>query len=246
MELVLGSVVSIQVGRPRNWGEPTEAQLDGQVNEGPPQRAWTSAIVKEPIVGPVYIGPTNLAGDEQADLVHHGGVDKAVLAYSLDHYPGWRELYPERDFSPGAFGENLSVAGVQEADCCVGDVIAIGECVLEISQPRQPCWKLSRRWNLAQLAAKVQTTGRSGWYLRVLSAGVIEAGQSLRLIARPHPEFTIAWANRVMHHKPYQAADDLRLAACPPLSASWKESLLKRAMRGKTPDVGLRLEGQAT
>jgi MOSC domain-containing protein YiiM len=90
----------------------------------------------------------NLDGDGQADLVHHGGVDKAVLCYPHEHYEFWASEYSEVEWRAGCFGENLTLAGLCEADVCIGDVFQLGDALLQVSQPRQPCWKLSRRWGI--------------------------------------------------------------------------------------------------
>ncbi|TWT91149.1 6-N-hydroxylaminopurine resistance protein [Pseudobythopirellula maris] len=230
---ILGRVESIQVGRPRRYD-------DGDHSAKP----WTSAIDKAPVAGSVMVGPTSLAGDEQADLEHHGGPDKSVLGYAAAHYDDWQTEFPDAPFAPGGFGENLTFSGFAEADCCVGDTVQIGDCRLQVSQPRQPCWKLSRRWGLAKLAVRVQQTGRTGWYYRVAREGLIEAGQEVRLVERPFPEFTVAWASAVMYAKPRSASDDLRLAGCPLLSASWKETLTQRATKKIEADPALRLEGK--
>jgi MOSC domain-containing protein YiiM len=207
---------SIQVGRPRSYRK----------FEGKP---WRSAIRKSAVEGAIFVNAANLAGDRQADLVHHGGADKAVSAYSSDHFPFWQQEFPQWQPDGGAFGENLTVEGLVEADVCIGDIFEAGSCLLQVSQPRQPCWKLSRKWNLPDLAARVQATGRTGWYLRVLQEGWVEAGVPIRQVERPHPELTIAWANRVMYARPRRDADDQKLAACPALSDAWRNQLLRRA-----------------
>jgi len=230
--MILGTIETIQVGRPRHFND-----------EGDSAKPWTSAICKTPVQGAIQLGWTNLDGDEQADLKHHGGPDKAVLAYSAAHYNTWKDELPDAAFEHGAFGENLTVSGLNEADCCVGDVMQIGDCQLQISQPRQPCWKLSRRWNLPKLAVLVQQTGRTGWYYRVIERGTFEPGSSIHLIDRPFPEFTVKKASEIMYAKPRSPNNDLALAQCPALSASWKETLTKRATKGIAPDTSKRLDG---
>ena len=213
-------LVSIQVGRPRERGTAGAAD--------PMDRPWVSAFFKEPVAGPVRVRRTNLDGDAQADLANHGGLDKAVLSYSADHYPGWRtEL--SRELPLGAFGENLTVAGLTEAGVCVGDVWRVGEVEFEVSQPRQPCWKLARRWRLRDLPARVVATGRSGWYLRVLREGDVAAGVPFVLVGRPNPAWTVARANQVMHHEQDDRDAAQELAAVPGLAGSWRRALLERA-----------------
>ncbi|MFO1003224.1 MAG: MOSC domain-containing protein [Planctomycetaceae bacterium] len=192
------------------------------------------AIRKARVSGMVQVQQTGIASDEQADLVHHGGPDKAILAYAAQHYDQWNTEFPDKCFEAGGFGENLTVTGLDESRCCIGDTFRVGDSVLEISQPRQPCWKLSRRWDLPGLAVLVQKNGRTGWYLRVIKTGQIEAGMTLELIARPFPEFSVQWANTVMYAKPRRPADDQRLSLCPALSAAWRTDLEKRSRPAST------------
>src|ERR1700680_3683799 len=129
---------SIQIGTPKSYG------FEEAVNTH--DKPWTTGFFKTPIEGPVFVGTTNLAGDGQADLINHGGVDKAVLAYSADHYPKWRDELHIPDMPFGAFGENLTISGLTEESVCIGDIFRVGSVKFEVSQPRQPCWKLARRW----------------------------------------------------------------------------------------------------
>jgi MOSC domain-containing protein YiiM len=180
---------------------------------------------------------TNLDGDGQADLVHHGGRDKAVLAYSADHYGEWRKALNKPTLPFGAFGENFTVQGLTEADVCIGDIWKIGDkATVQVSQPRQPCWKLARRWRIKTLALQVQQTGRTGWYFRVVNEGIVAQGMPLTLLERPHPGWSVERANRVMHLE----KDDLRsageLAAIQLLAASWRATL--RARVEQNVDVG--------
>ncbi|HWL10999.1 MAG TPA: MOSC domain-containing protein [Planctomicrobium sp.] len=229
------AILSIQVGRPRQFA--TEESV------GDSSKPWCSAIVKQTVTGKVFVDFTNINGDEQADLKHHGGADKAVLGYAAGHYPAWNSDLPEIEFPYGGFGENLTLSGIDESTCCIGDVYAIGECRLQISQPRQPCWKLSRRWNIPNLAVLVQKTGRTGWYFRVLTPGAIESGMPLTLVDRPFPQFTVSRASDIMHAKLRDRTLDLELAACPALSASWKTTLIARATQGQEKDSRPRLFG---
>jgi len=211
---------SIQVGQPTDYLH--EGYADGK------QRSWTTAFFKTPVAGSVHVGRLGISGDRQADLQNHGGVDKAVLAYSADHYAYWRQHLALPEMPPGGFGENLSIAGLDEAGVSIGDRWQAGTVLFEVTQPRQPCWKMSRRWQLPDLAAQVVANGRSGWYLRVLAEGELAAGTELTLVRRPHPAWTIARANRLMHHERDNVSAAEKLAALSELSAAWKESLHKR------------------
>lgn len=206
-------------------------------------RPWTTGFDKRPVAGPVWLGVTNLDGDGQADLAHHGGPDKAVLAYSADHYEPWRRELEMPVLPFGAFGENFTVEGLTERTVCLGDIWQAGDAVLQVSQPRQPCWKLARRWRLKTLALRVQESGRTGWYLRVLNEGVVAAGLPLQLRDRPHPIWTVERANWVMHFDKSDLTAAAELAALPPLAASWRATLLKRVEQNVHPDPAKRLIG---
>jgi MOSC domain-containing protein YiiM len=210
-----GVLVSIQVGTPRLFD-------DGN----PGRRSWLSAFIKEPVTGPIWLGRTNLVGDAQADLKNHGGPDKAVLVYAAAHYADWRKELGWADFPYGAFAENFTVDGLDEWTVCIGDTYAIGEAFVQVSQPRQPCWKISRRWGREDLMARVVATGRTGWYLRVLTEGYVEPGMPMPLLHRPFPQWTIARATEVMRSRRERPDEARELAACPLLSAHWRETLL--------------------
>jgi MOSC domain-containing protein YiiM len=213
-------LISIQVGQPTTYGRDDAAD--------PMDRTWTSAFFKSPIAGPAFVGRTNIAGDRQADTENHGGVDKAVLAYAASHYELWRSELARSDLPFGGFGENLTIEGLTEENVCIGDLWSVGEVRFQVSQPRQPCWKLARRWRMKDLTAQVVANGRSGWYLRVLQEGLIEAGQELKLVERPHPDWTVARANEVMHHQAQNLEAAASLAALPELSAAWQGAMQRR------------------
>ena len=213
-------IVSIQVGLPQTLGT-TDAP-------NPMDQRWTTGFFKQPVAGAVWLSYTSLAGDGQADLKNHGGVDKAVLAHSAHHYDYWRSHLHNPNLPHGGFGENLTVVGQTEANVCIGDTYAIGNARVQVSQPRQPCWKLSRRWRVDDLALQVKANGRSGWYFRVLQEGEVQAGLAMTLCDRPYPEWTVARANHIMHQDLGDRAAAAALAQCPLLSANWQEKLLRR------------------
>ena len=194
-------------------------------------RPWTTAFFKSPVVGPIHLTNTGIIGDGQADRENHGGIDKAVLAYSADHYSVWRRQLNLPDMPFGGFGENLTIEGIDETTVCIGDLWQAGDVTFQVSQPRQPCWKMSRRWRIADLAQQVIHNGRSGWYLRVLTDGDLAARTPLTLVERPHPDWTIALASRIMHHDKHDLAAAAALALLPELSTSWRETLLARLDR---------------
>lgn len=213
-------IVAIQVGLPKQLGNPHAMD--------PTDQAWMSGIDKAPVTGPVRVGRLNLEGDGQADLVHHGGPDKAVLAYSADHYGDWRGELEIAEFPHGAFGENLTVQGLVERDVCIGDIWRIGEVLLQVSQPRQPCWKLGRRWRIPDLPKRVLQTGRSGWYLRVLREGTIESGMEFALQERPYPQWTVLRTASLRYDKQFDPDDVAALAGLQVLATSWRDEFARR------------------
>ncbi len=208
-------LLSINVGRPKT--------IQGL-------EAWTSGIYKSPVSGPVRLATENLDGDGQADLKVHGGPDKAVCVYSADHYPRWREELGETDCGPGSFGENFSVADQIESTVAIGDVYRIGTAVVQVSQPRAPCWKLGRRWNRIDMPQLVIDSGRTGWYLRVLEAGIVSSGDSLELVDKPYPQWTIEAVNDVAYNRdPIDTAAARELSECPLLAEAWRSKFRKLA-----------------
>ncbi|MFN0079390.1 MAG: MOSC domain-containing protein [Prosthecobacter sp.] len=216
-------IIGLQTGLPRTLGMPDAVE--------PMDREWTTGFFKEGVAGVRQVTALGIEGDGQADLINHGGQDKAINVYPSEHYPTWMEELG-LDLQPGAFGENFTTTGMTESEVCVGDVFQCGALRLQVSQPRQPCWKLARRWRIKDLAAQVERTGRTGWYFRVLSGGPVRAGMKLERVERLAPAWSISAANEVMHHRKTDAAAALALAGCPGLSASWHVSLTNRAASG--------------
>jgi MOSC domain-containing protein YiiM len=194
-----------------------------------PQGEWRSAIEKQRINGPVHIHDEGVVGDEQADRESHGGPDKAILAYSIEHYPVWQQELGNAQFGPGALGENFEISGQSEKTVCIGDIYEIGDVTVQVSQPRQPCWKPAFLHNLRDLTAQIAKKGRTGWYLRVLNPGVLTLPAPIQLEERPHPHWTIDRANRLLYHRSEDAAARLELARLPQLSLAWQEMLSGRA-----------------
>jgi MOSC domain-containing protein YiiM len=213
-------VVALHVGKPRD--------LPG-VGTRKVERAWRTGIFKDPVTVPARLGRTNLEGDGQADLRVHGGPDKAVLGYAAVHYPAWRDELGIASFGPGAFGENFTISELDERTVAIGDTFRVGDAVIQVSEPRGPCWKLARRWSRPDLSALVLKSGRTGWYFRVLEEGTVAPELELRLLERPAPEWTIDRVNRVSHGKDVAASELVALAECQWLAGGWRIWAGKRA-----------------
>lgn len=204
-----------------------------------------SAIDKHALNGAATIEAEGIVGDEQADRRVHGGPERALLHYSADHYPWWREQLPQRStrLQPPGFGENLSSAGMDEHSVHIGDVYRIGSCRLQVSQPRSPCWKLNVRFDIPDMALQVQAHARCGWFYRVLKTGVIELGDRIELLERQPGSVSVAAAM----HAVYKAYDSECLAwmvDSPTLSPNWRGKAEKCLQGGGDTTAETRLSGR--
>ena len=203
-----------------------------------------SGIHKTPVEGHVLIGELGLEGDEQGDPRVHGGIDKAVHHYAFEHYAAWRSELGNSPIlqQPGAFGENISTQGLTEADVCLGDRYQLGTAVLEVSQGRQPCWKLNDRFGVPDMARRVQDSGRSGWYYRVLQAGDACTGDTLTLRERPHPDWPLTRLTQLLYGRALDPAQ-LKPALVLPLVPSWRKLIERRLQQGTVEDWDKRING---
>ena len=163
-------LISIQVGLPR------EVESD--------RKTVRTSIWKSQVAGTVRVGRLNLEGDAQSDLSMHGGPDKAVYAYPSEHYAFWRSELPDMELAWGAFGENLTIAGVLEPEVQIGDRFRIGTAAFRVTQPRLPCFKLGIRFGRADMVKRFLHSGRTGWYFAVESEGEITAGDAIEITRR--------------------------------------------------------------
>src|SRR5690606_1671743 len=184
------------------------------------------------------------AGDEQGDARVHGGPDKAVHHYAFDHYADWRADIGDVPLlcTPGAFGENISTRGLDEGNVCLGDRFALGTALLEVSQGRQPCWQLSGRCGVPDMARGVQAHGGTGGYYRVLRPGIARTGDMLRLAARPYPAWPLRRLNRLLFDR-VLSREALAPALDLPLVPSWRKLVERRLQQGGVEDWGRRIDG---
>ncbi|KXK25383.1 MAG: hypothetical protein UZ01_03423 [Candidatus Brocadia sinica] len=211
-------ILSIQVGLPKT--------LSGTGTTGSDKKSWTTGIFKTAVCGSVWLDKLNLAGDAQADLSVHGGSHKAVNVYPSEHYPQWKQEFQIQDMPYGAFGENFTTCDLLEDEVCIGDVFQAGGAIVQVSQPRQPCWKIEKRWGAKDLAMRIKQTGKTGWYFRVLQEGSVEAGNTLILRERPFPQWTVAAAYVIMRNRRTDVTAAQALAQCPALSPRWQQNLI--------------------
>lgn len=193
-----------------------------------------SGIAKSPRDGALRVTPVGLEGDEQGDLRVHGGVEKAIHHYPREHYAAWIAELGEHPLlmQAGAFGENFSTSGWSEADVCLGDRVRAGTALLEVSQGRMPCWKLNDRFEVAGMSLRVQESGRTGWYYRVLEEGVVAAGDILQLVERCHPDWSLLRLSEVLFDRRADA-ELLRQCLPLPLTPSWRRTLERRLEKGR-------------
>lgn len=214
------TLLSIQVGLPAEHGADHISQ-----------KSWESGIFKYPVEGHVWLDSINLKGDGQSDLKNHGGPFRAVLSYSADLYPMWREELGKPDLSYGMFGENFTISGLDESIVCLGDVYQIGQARVRVSQPRFPCWKLARRNGIKDLTARVDEKMRGGWYQQVLKEGYVEAGDMVQLLERPYPQYSIERIFALGSERVSDPKSAAELATIPALTDEWREVFAERAAK---------------
>jgi MOSC domain-containing protein YiiM len=183
----------------------------------------TTGICKNPVAGQRLLTRLGFEGDGVGDLKHHGGSDKAVCVYSIDHYPYWESALGIT-MPQAAFGENLSVTGMAEEDLCIGDIYLIGTAAVQVSQPRQPCRTLAARYGREDLVKLVVDSGRTGFYFKVIKEGRVQAGDEVALAERDKRGVTVAYANEIFHHDRKNRAGIEKVLSVPSLSESWQKS----------------------
>ena len=219
MSNILGQVLSVNVGGIRDFE-----------HRGRPA---TSAIWKSPVVGRVAARGVNLEGDDQADRKAHGGPDKAVYAYAVEDSRWWaREL--ERSMEYGVFGENLTTEGVDVTGARVGERWQNGSTVLEVSEPRVPCWRLAVRMEDTGFLRRFTQEGRPGAYLRIVVEGDLGSGDEIRIAYRPDHDLTIGDVFRIYTRDRQEAR---RIIDVPQMSSSWKRWAEKSLEKHKRKDA---------
>ncbi|MDA2451178.1 MOSC domain-containing protein [Bacillus cereus] len=216
-----------------NIGLPKEVTYGGKVVH--------TGINKKQVKEPVYLSFVKFNGDGQADLIHHGGVDKAVCVYTGDHYPYWEKKL-NQDLVYGAFGENITVSGMSEEDVCIGDTFELGQAIVQVTQPRQPCFKLAKKYNIPKLPLYFQETGYTGFYFRVLKEGWVSSVDTLKRLQSDPKGVSVAFANRIMHKEKQNIEGVKRILEVNALSNSWRKSFEKR-ISGEEINTKERLEG---
>jgi MOSC domain-containing protein YiiM len=178
------TLLSVQVGLPRKVRWHGQAVLTG--------------IFKEPVAGRIMLYRSNFAGDQQADLTVHGGPDKAVYVYPSEHYPFWEAEFPNMRLPYGAFGENFTTSGLDELSVYLGDQFRIGKAIVEVTQPRMPCYKLAVRFGRPDMPKRFHASSRCGFYLAVLREGEVGAGDVWEHIGRSDDQLSVIESYRLL------------------------------------------------
>ena len=213
-------VISVNVGRPRIvlW-------KGTQVSTG---------IFKSPVEGPIELKQLNLCGDRQADLSVHGGPYKAVYAYPSEHYSYWRQQLPQADLPWGAFGENLTTEGLFEDSLYIGDQLRIGTALLQVTQPRVPCYKITIRFDRDDMIKRFIKSNTSGFYFSVVEEGQLAAGDKIEIVHRDPAAVSVADINHLYHRTARPGIADAenllhRAVNLEALPESWRDHLRHRA-----------------
>ena len=216
---------------------------------GEPEHRWEgkepSAIRKTRADGIRQVSSTGITSDRQADLSVHGGPEKALHIYPSEHYAHWRDAFPEKAeiYQPGGFGENIASEGFTEEDLCIGDILSAGTVRMQISQGRQPCWKLNMHTDNPTQAAHFQKTGRTGWYFRVLQEGSFQAGDELTVVERPCPDWNLREVIHARFNPRLDPAVAKALSELEELAEPWRVSFAKKADPAFQEDTSKRLNG---
>lgn len=215
-----GRIISVNVGQPR------EIALR--------DRIVLTSIFKSPVQGRLALRGHNIEGDRQADLRVHGGPYKAVYAYASEHYSYWANELPDADLSWGAFGENLTLVGLTEEIAFIGDQYRAGSAILEITQPRMPCFKLNLRFERSDMVKRFWHSGYSGIYFGIVEEGELETGDDLELLHRQSQAISVAEVVR-LYKGETNDEDVFDRMLRSPLRGSWKQEIRERWEESSLP-----------
>lgn len=204
-----GTILSLNVGLPK--------KVDGVL----------TAIFKMPVAGKIALRRLNLEGDRQADLTVHGGPHKAVYGYPSEHYTFWRKQLPDMDLPHGIFGENLTTTGWDEEEMFIGDRFRAGTAVLQVAQPRMPCYKLGIRFGRADMVKKFWLAGLAGFYFSVVQEGEMAAGEGFERTERAQASVSVADVVR-LYRGDEKDEEKRRRALAAPLFGGWKDGIRER------------------
>lgn len=214
----------------------------GQIQET--ENCGVSAIEKRMTEGALQLNALGLQGDEQAETRFHGGPDRVLCHYPREHYAFWKHQYPELEslFVAPAFGENISTQGMTEQNVYIGDLYQWGDAIIQVTQPRSPCYKLNGLTGIADFAKIMQDNGRCGWLYRVVNKGKVSSDEPLVLLSRTS-NISVKDAVAIAFHFPFDEEVYKQLLSAPGLSASWTLNMQRRLLTGCIEDFNRRLFG---
>ena len=205
-----------------NVAQPKTVSING--------RTYDTGIYKTAVAGLVSLNKLNLAGDGQGDLKNHGGEYQAIYCYPYEHYAYWATALARDDFAFGQFGENFTTEGLLESKVCIGDAYRIGAALVQVTQPRVPCYKLADKLGIAGFDKRFLRANRSGFYLRVTEEGDVKAGDSIALVSKDAIGMSVAEVNSALYLEKDAAAAE-RALQITALSPGWKRSFEKLLAR---------------
>ncbi len=217
---VIAKLLSVQVGKVTINGDKSSKEFL--------TKEYTTGSYKNPVDGKVQVTKDGITGDGVADTLHHGGTEKAVFANSFLNYEAWQDFLKIDHLSFGALAENLTFERIDETNVCIGDVHKMGSVIMEVSQPRKPCWKISRRWGNKNFTKEIFDSGKTGWYYRVLQEGLFEKGDEVELVSRPDIMVSIQEANEAFKNPDQHRKTVEKLLALDMLADAWSSGLKKR------------------
>ena len=205
-----------------------------------------TAMEKSLVDQDILLSFDGLEGDECADTKNHGGPDRALHQYPQEHYSYWQKKYDlDVNWQEAGMGENLSSTGMTEDNVCIGDRYHWGEAIIEVSQPRSPCFKLNKRWGVENFSVHMQEISRCGWLYRVIQPGVVNVNHPLELIERVPDALTVKQACDIYFGSPLEINSLLKLKAQQRLADSWMKKVIQRLETGKAENWNFRLLGHA-
>ena len=216
------------------------------VYRGEPKQAFglKTAIEKSAVLGDVYLSFKGLDGDDCADKQHHGGLERALHQYPSEHYSYWAKNYNVAvEWKASGMGENLSSVGMSETSVCIGDRYQWGAAIIEVSQPRSPCYKLNERWGINGFSTAMQETSLCGWLYRVIAPGVVSVYKPLQLVERVRHPLTVAEVCKLFFCSPLEPEGLDQLKEQKKLSKSWLSKVDRRLKTGEVENWDFRLLG---
>lgn len=207
---------------------------------------FETAIDKQPVSCSIYLSEHGLEGDETADKKYHGGLERALHQYPAEHYTFWQQVFSSRTnkqplFSAPGMGENISALGMTEENVCIGDQYQWGEAIIEVSQPRLPCFNLNTRWDVADISVQMQALSRCGWLYRVIKPGMVNQDDALIRIKRLTPATTVKQVCDLFFNKPSDKDSLNALIEMPALSPYWSETAKTRLATNTVENWNFRL-----